>query len=523
MKQQNKVPNEFNMDNFNVPQFTSKFESRASETYNGINSSQVCPTLASESPSCSPPAFSQSVRPSSVSSSVASRNPFLSDNDSGDETFSSPPPVLPLKRSSQFSNQSTQIYKPIDTIKPSSLTNSSDVFASSATSSSSVPYAPIQSHSQFKAPVTSTPITQTRTTSPFNPFNASTGSNDLSNLPFHSTPYSTVPPPIPPRDNCQAAYPPPPLPRRRPSTPSCNPFYSMAQNVSSTESPSEFAPPLPLPMRKTKQRTVSTMVKPVRNNFKLEKSISETSMPNGSDPFNCEYVDARLYHLNEKEWVKQEDQITPSQNGVSSNSNKDVSSDFFNNAFVKSNTMWNDSRSSMFSNTHKLEESIAMTRLDDPNRPKSTSTNDLFISRPEELRLSTLTGPRDSQTTLDPFSTSTSDPNYSSSVFGSSFEFNQNNISTGSNEIKQFNNKTSVEEPKSISSNESAQQLKPPKSELKSASNTSGPFNHYGEDHISPPERNIFRHIDDPFADEFFKKENHETFAVQNQFNSNFS
>lgn len=41
-------------------------------------------------------------------------------------------------------------------------------------------------------------------------------------------------------------------------------------------------------------------------------------------------------------------------------------------------------------------------------------------------------------------------------------------------------------------------------SKSESSQDIRGPFKHFGKDHVSPPERNIFQHKDDPFADDDF-------------------
>lgn len=351
---------------------------------------------------------------------------------------------------------------------------------------------------------------------PFNPFTSPNTSNPSlptpPTVPTPPLPCYTPPPPIPPPRPSSRECPPipprndltresaktptesaPPLPRRRTILPenryqsfdaiskqsvdpfSPNPAFSSLNNCLSTniKTPSEDfafpAPPLPNPQRKVSsnppngpnpvtQVTTPTVVPPQPMARKTSNSALKTS--SNWDPFNCSFVDMQLSSLNSD---------TDSQKMAESQQ-------FLNRVVPSDSSLFN---SSVFvSNALESKDSRLMSE-DLPN------INYRYQSFGESFDKASDGSENPSRESLFPgFS---SDFSHFSDPKPSKAELGLNLSASNSGNNLKFMADFSDQSLFNANSSNSSVVSSDPK-----------------EDHISPPERNIFIQKSDPFADDFF-------------------
>ena len=259
--------------------------------------------------------------------------------------------------------------------------------------------------------------------------------------------------------------PPPPLPKRK-APAQFHAYHNTSQReiamdhryacppvgygmTADSESP---PPPLPLPSRKKSASSTRPVVTDRRVSFETPTAKSAVDDPN--DPFNVAHIEKTLSQisLNRKE------------------SGSHVTSSLEKHRGAQTST--------------PLTSTLVS---DENNDSKYTAFNVSSIKHDDS----------DHVTQLDAVS------NNSNSVFDSS-SHSSGFDSGGCKRIADASRaKESYERESQNNNNNSISNNKRPEMELTSGGVKAGPFHHFGEDHISPPERNIFQKKD-PFADDDF-------------------
>ncbi|RWS26853.1 hypothetical protein B4U80_13745 [Leptotrombidium deliense] len=255
--------------------FTEDKFNSVSDPFGSVFDKNVCTSSAFVSSSSSSPPATEG-RPSS-SASVVSRNPFVSET-------------------SSESNDSF-----IDCVFPSPVQQrmcANNAFVNSIHQNNEIAscFETSNSHA-FMATVR-------KLNSPFNPF---TFGEEVPEPPPRppprdSTPNST-PPPIPPRPSSSlsnVSIPAPPLPKRKPVNSSATGLTSSQSSFQSHTAvkpnlANPFAPSIPSPLRKTKQRTQLLLNK--SNTLPERATVPTVNTSNAFDPFNSSFVDCKLTQM----------------------------------------------------------------------------------------------------------------------------------------------------------------------------------------------------------------------------------